>query len=105
VARLLPYRALNSGILTVGPTPVQRPEAMVAMLIQQRTIKEWYTTSEVAKMLGKAEFTVREWCRLKRIHAAKKECGRGTSSEWIIAHEAPHHLQRAKREGFTRATN
>jgi hypothetical protein len=62
-------------------------EQMLALLVQQRTIKEWYTTAEIAAILCKAEFTVREWCRLKRIRAAKKECGRGTSSEWIISHE------------------
>jgi hypothetical protein len=66
---------------------LQRIEQMLELLIQQRTIKEWYTTAEIAKILGKAEFTVREWCRLKRIHATKKECGRGVSSEWIISHE------------------
>jgi len=66
---------------------LDRIEAMLQLLIQQRTVKEWYTTAEVAKILCKAEFTVREWCRLKRIRAAKKECGRGVASEWIISHE------------------
>ena len=66
---------------------LQRIEQMLELLVQQRTVKEWYSTAEVAKILGKAEFTVREWCRLKRIYAEKKECGRGTSSEWIISHE------------------
>jgi Helix-turn-helix domain len=64
-----------------------RIEAMLKLLVQQRTVKEWYTTAEVAKILCKAEFTVREWCRLKRIRAAKKECGRGVASEWIISHD------------------
>jgi hypothetical protein len=66
---------------------LNRIEAMLTLLVQQRTIKEWYSTAEIAKILCKAEFTVREWCRLKRIHAAKKECGRGIASEWIISHE------------------
>lgn len=64
-----------------------RIEQMLHLLVQQRTVKEWYTTAEVARILCKAEFTVREWCRLKRIRAAKKECGRGVASEWIIAHD------------------
>ena len=66
---------------------LQRIEKMLELLVQQRTIKEWYTTAEIATILCKAEFTVREWCRLKRIRASKKECGRGTSSEWIISHD------------------
>jgi hypothetical protein len=55
---------------------LERIEHMLELLIQQRTVKEWYTTAEIAKIVCKAEFTVREWCRLKRIRAAKKECGR-----------------------------
>src|SRR5450631_2928808 len=65
---------------------LQRIEHMLELLVQQRAVKEWYTTAEVAKILCKAEFTVREWCRLKRINAGKKERGRGVASEWIISH-------------------
>lgn len=45
-----------------------RLEDLVARMIQeqQRTSKEWYTTAEFAQIVGKAEFTVREWCRLGR---------------------------------------
>ena len=48
---------------------LERIEAALAVLIEQRTIKDWYTTEEAAKMLGKAEFTVRNYCRLGRIRA------------------------------------
>ena len=34
----------------------------------------------------KAEFTVREWCRLGRIHAEKRAAGRGNSTEWQVSH-------------------
>jgi len=50
--------------------------------VQQRTVKEWYTTAEAAQLLGKAEFNVREWCRLKRVRAEKKKCGRGVAGKW-----------------------
>lgn len=66
---------------------MRRIEQALEILVQNRTVKEWYSTSEVARILGKAEFTVREWCRLKRIRAEKKECGRGIASEWIISHD------------------
>jgi hypothetical protein len=64
-----------------------RIEAALSTLIEQRMVKEWYSTEEVAKLLGKAPFTVREWCRLGRVRASKRNCGRGYHSEWMISHE------------------
>jgi hypothetical protein len=61
-------------------------ETLLATLVEQRTVKEWYSTTEVAAVLGRAEFTVREWCRLGRVRAEKKKSGRGPASEWIISH-------------------
>ena len=66
---------------------IQKMETTLDELVQQRTVKDWYTTAEVASLLGKAEFTVREWCRLGRVHADKRECGRGPYQEWIISHD------------------
>ena len=76
---------------------LDRIEQILQALIERQTIKEWYTTAEVAKVVGKAEFTVREWCRLGRVRAQKKKCGRGASSEWIISHEE---LTRVRNEGL-----
>jgi hypothetical protein len=61
-------------------------ETLLATLVEQRTVTEWYSTAEVAAILDRAEFTVREWCRLGRVRAEKKKCGRGPASEWIISH-------------------
>ena len=72
-------------------------ETLLASLVEQRTIKEWYSTADVATILGKAEFTVREWCRLGRVHAQKKKSGRGVASEWIIGHAE---LTRVRNEGL-----
>ena len=66
---------------------LDRIEQTLNLIVQQRAIKEWYSTAEVAKLLGKAEFTVREWCRLGRVKAEKKKSGRGVAGEWIISHE------------------
>lgn len=66
---------------------LDRIETTLNLLVQQQTIKDWYSTTEIAQLLGKAEFTVREWCRLGRIHAQKRACGRGPTQEWMIAHE------------------
>jgi hypothetical protein len=72
-------------------------EAALALLVQQRTVKDWYDTSEVAALLGKSEFTVREWCRLGRVVARKKQSGRGAFPAWTISREE---LQRIQREGL-----
>ena len=76
---------------------MEKMESMLATLVQQKTIKDWYTTTEVASLLGKAEFTVREWCRLGRVRAQKRECGRGPHQEWIVSHEE---LLRIRNEGL-----
>ena len=85
------------------PTPeelvdrLDRIETLLASLVEQRTVKEWYSTAEVSRLLGRAEFTVREWCRLGRVHAQKKKSGRGVASEWIISHDE---LTRVRNEGL-----
>lgn len=76
-------------------------ETMVAELHQlaksATPTKDWYTVKEVSEVLGKAEFTVREWCRLGRVNAAKRDCGRGNSQEWIVSIDE---LKRIQNEGL-----
>jgi len=67
------------------------------MLSNQQVEKDWYTVREVAEILGRSEFTVREWCRLNRVYADKRACGRGHSQEWIISSEE---LRRVQNEGL-----
>ena len=43
---------------------LERLETMVTAIFKKQTVKDWYTTDEFAELVGKAEFTVREWCRL-----------------------------------------
>lgn len=66
-------------------------------MLATRIEKESYTTQEVAALLGKRPYTVREWCRLKRVRAHKAEYGRGGEDEWRIAHEE---LVRIQNEGL-----
>jgi transposase len=76
---------------------LQKIEELLHQLVERETAKEWYTTAEVAKKLGRAEFTVREWCRLGRIDAQKRQTGRGKYPTWIISHDE---LQRYQRDGL-----
>jgi hypothetical protein len=76
---------------------LDRIEAALAALAERQTAKDWYTTEEVARALGKAEYTVREWCRHGRICAEKKGSGRGKYQSWVVSHEE---LLRLQREGL-----
>jgi hypothetical protein len=76
---------------------LDRIEGMLRSLIEQRTVKDFYTTAETARVLHRAEWTVREWCRLGRVNAEKRACGRGASQEWIISHVE---LERIRNEGL-----
>ena len=76
---------------------LDRIEATLADLVRQRAVKDFYTTEEAAVLLGKAEFTIREWCRLGRVHAEKKGSGRGKFQSWVISHAE---LQRIQRQGL-----
>ena len=87
----------NSPILERVAERLAAIEEVLRNLVEQKSIKDWYSTAEVAAILGKAEFTVREWCRLRRVKAEKKNCGRGLAGEWIVSHEE---LTRIRNEGL-----
>jgi hypothetical protein len=78
-------------------TRLDRIEGMLAALVERQVVKDWYSTGEFARHTGKAEFTVREWCRLGRIRAEKRKSGRGAFAAWVISHEE---LMRYQREGL-----
>jgi len=78
-------------------TRLDRIESLLAALLERETIKDYYSTDEFARLVGKAEFTVREWARLGRIHALKRQSGRGAHPAWVISHEE---LLRYRREGL-----
>jgi hypothetical protein len=90
-------KVMNTEELNDLTARLNRIEQALDLLVQQRAVKEWYSTAEVAKTLGRAEFTVREWCRLGRVKAEKKKCGRGVASEWIVSHAE---LTRVRNEGL-----
>lgn len=64
---------------------------------ERASIKDSYSTAEVAKLLGKRPFTVREWCRLGRVRAEKTYSGRGAEPEWRLSHDE---VVRVRNEGL-----
>ena len=67
------------------------------LLLGQRTVKDYYTTAEVAEVLDRDPYTVREWARLGRIRAEKRSCGRGRAKEWVVPHGE---LERIRNHGL-----
>jgi hypothetical protein len=72
-------------------------ESLVELLQTQRTVKDFYTTAEVAELLRRDPYTVREWARGGRIKAAKRATGRGRSKDWCVSHDE---VQRIRNEGL-----
>jgi hypothetical protein len=71
--------------------------SLVVLLVERQQVREYYSVEEFARIVGRAAFTVREWCRNSRINAEKKESGRGAFLSWRISHAA---LLRFQREGL-----
>lgn len=76
---------------------LDRIESLLVALLERGTVKDYYSTDEFARLVGKAEFTVREWARLGRINAEKRKSGRGAFAAWVISHQE---LLRYQREGL-----
>jgi hypothetical protein len=74
-----------------------RIESMLAVLVERQQLREWYTTQEFAKVVGLAEFTIREYCRLGRLHAEKRGSGRGAFPQWVLSQAE---LERYRRDGL-----
>jgi hypothetical protein len=76
---------------------LDRIEQTLGQLVERETVKEFYSTDEFSRLVGKSEFTVREWCRLGRIAARKRKSGRGPHAQWVISHDE---LLRYRRDGL-----
>jgi len=78
---------------------LEKIEAMLVVLVERQQVREWYTTEEFARAVGKAEFTIREYCRISRLRAEKRQSGRGAYPQWVLSHAE---LERYQREGLLR---
>ena len=76
---------------------LDRLEELVTALVERQTIKDWYDVEEFARLVNKAVFTCREWCRNGRIKAPKRQSGRGAHPAWVVSHAE---LERYQRDGL-----
>src|SRR5262249_28393644 len=76
---------------------LEKIESLLVALVERSQGREWYTTQEFARAVGKAEFTIREYCRLGRLKAEKRKSGRGAYPQWVLSHAE---LERYQRDGL-----
>ena len=76
---------------------LERIESLLLSLVERERLRQWYSVEEFARMVGRAPFTCREWCRSGRIVAEKKRSGRGAHAAWAISGAE---LLRFEREGL-----
>jgi hypothetical protein len=76
---------------------LDRIEALLLALVERQTVKEYYTVEEFSRIVGKSCFTCREWARLGRVRAEKRQSGRGAHQEWVFSHAE---LERYQRQGL-----
>src|SRR4051794_19033377 len=77
-----------------------RIEEALSWLYHQQIMtstKGHYSTAEFAALLGRAEYTVREWARTGRVRAEKRYDGHGRHKAWVISHAE---LLRVRHEGL-----
>ena len=64
---------------------LEKIESLLVSLIERERVREFYSVEEFSRIVGRAEFTCREWCR----HGAstpRKRVGRGAYAAWAISH-------------------
>jgi hypothetical protein len=72
-------------------------KSLVAILVSRSGIKTYLSVAEVAHLVGKAPYTVRQWCRLGRLNAEKQLCRRGKHAAYVVSMTE---LQRYEKEGL-----
>src|SRR6516162_2962209 len=72
-------------------------EKLLLVLVERQQVQEWYTTDEFSARVGKAGWTIREYCRLGRLRAEKRQSGRACHRQWVLSHTE---LERYRRDGL-----
>jgi hypothetical protein len=76
---------------------LERIERLLTQLVGRQPAKQWHTVEEFSQAVGKAPFTVRQWCNRGRIRAERSMTRCGRSRTWAISHDE---YLRYQREGL-----
>jgi hypothetical protein len=71
---------------------LDRLDRIEQLLADQQT-RDYYTVAEAARVLSRATYTVRAWCRDGRARAEKRNTVRGGAVEWTIPREELEYLR------------
>ena len=88
-------------VLENALTAIEQSVATAEALPTPSVPRKFYSVAEFAALVGRGEYTVREWCRLARINAEKCDSGRGDTKNWKIPAEE---LQRYRDHGLLPAS-
>jgi hypothetical protein len=72
-------------------------EKLLLVLVERQRSQDWYTTQEFGRVVGLSGWTVREYCRLGRLRAEKRQSGRACHRQWVLSHSE---LERYRRDGL-----
>jgi hypothetical protein len=72
-------------------------EFLLQQLVHRTAVKAHYSVDEFSKLVGKAPFTVRQWCNEGRINAEKSMTQSGSTTRWVISQAE---YERYSREGL-----
>jgi hypothetical protein len=89
--------AILEFLVRIDQKVTQVQECVCALPGGAFTERTWLTTAEVAQILKRKPYTVREWCRLGRVNAEREKDGRGGYGAWRISREE---LLRIQNEGL-----
>lgn len=75
---------------------IESLEKRIEAVVVGRLDKEWYTTEEVAVLMDRAPWTVRQWCLQGRIRAKK----RSGTDRWVVSRDE---VERLMNEGLLKS--
>ena len=76
---------------------LERIELLLNKILDRQVVRDWYSVEQFAAAVGLSEYSIREYARLGRLVASKKDSGRGAHCGWVLSNDE---LVRFQRDGL-----